>query len=92
MFVVVAYDIADDRRRTRVANILEDYGDRVQESVFEMILDATWRYDALFGRLEAVMEPGEDTIRCYRLCRSCVAGVDILGLGKVTQDEDVIVL
>ena len=38
------------------------------------------------------MKPGEDTIRCYRLYRSCVAGVDILGLGEVTQDEDFMVL
>ena len=28
MFCVVAYDIPDDRRRDRLAKILEDYGDR----------------------------------------------------------------
>lgn len=31
---VAAYDIADDRRRRRVARVLEEYGHRVQESVF----------------------------------------------------------
>ena len=31
---VVAYDIRDDRRRKRVANLLLSYGERVQESVF----------------------------------------------------------
>lgn len=31
---LLAYDIADDPRRTRVAKILESYGDRIQYSVF----------------------------------------------------------
>jgi CRISPR-associated protein Cas2 len=31
---VIAYDIADDLRRTRVAKLLESYGDRIQYSVF----------------------------------------------------------
>jgi len=33
-FIIVSYDISDDRSRTRVAKILRDYGDRVQFSVF----------------------------------------------------------
>lgn len=35
---LIAYDIVDDRRRTRLANVLSKYGDRVQYSVF--IVDA----------------------------------------------------
>lgn len=31
---LVAYDISDDRRRSRVARRLQEYGDRVQYSVF----------------------------------------------------------
>lgn len=38
MFCVVTYDIPDDRRQTKVANTLEDFGDRVQYRVFEMEL------------------------------------------------------
>ena len=52
MFYVVAYDIRDDRRRTRVAKILEDFGDRAQYSVFEMELDRPERIKALHRRLE----------------------------------------
>ena len=55
MFVVVAYDIPDDRRRTRVAKVLEDYGDRVQYSVFEMNLDTEWRFTAMQNRLEQIL-------------------------------------
>lgn len=35
---VISYDISDDKRRRRVARILEDAGSRVQYSVFEMRL------------------------------------------------------
>lgn len=31
---IIAYDIPNDRRRSRVAKVLETYGDRVQYSVF----------------------------------------------------------
>lgn len=36
---IAAYDIADNRTRTTVARILQRYGQRVQESVFELHLD-----------------------------------------------------
>src|SRR5262245_31991344 len=35
MFYLIAYDIPNDQRRTKVAKTLEDFGDRVQYSVFE---------------------------------------------------------
>jgi CRISPR-associated protein Cas2 len=33
-FILVSYDIADDRRRNKVFKTLLDYGDRIQYSVF----------------------------------------------------------
>ena len=39
MFYLVSYDIPDTKRRTKLAKTLEDFGDRVQYSVFECILD-----------------------------------------------------
>jgi CRISPR-associated protein Cas2 len=38
MFVVVAYDISDDPRRTKLHNTLKNFGTPVQYSVFECIL------------------------------------------------------
>lgn len=31
---LIAYDVPDDRRRARLARVLEEYGDRIQYSVF----------------------------------------------------------
>ncbi|RMH71362.1 MAG: CRISPR-associated endonuclease Cas2 [Gemmatimonadetes bacterium] len=38
MFCVIAYDIGDNRRRTKIANLLENYGQRMQYSLFECYL------------------------------------------------------
>lgn len=92
MFIVVAYDIADDRRRNRVAKILEDYGDRVQESVFELILDTDRRYQTMQARLADAIDTTEDAVRVYHLCQACVQATVLLGLGSTTQDEPFIVL
>lgn len=47
---IVAYDVADDRRRSQIAKTLESYGDRVQYSVF--IVDVK---PAKYVRLRAVL-------------------------------------
>jgi CRISPR-associated protein Cas2 len=39
MRIVVSYDISDDKRRRKVAKIMEGYGYRVQYSVFECELE-----------------------------------------------------
>lgn len=39
MIYIVAYDIADNKRRLRVAKTLESWGYRIQESVFQLRLD-----------------------------------------------------
>jgi CRISPR/Cas system-associated endoribonuclease Cas2 len=58
-YVVISYDISDDRTRRRVANLLMDYGKRVQ---------------------------GNDSIRVYQLCESCVKNVVLLGKGELTEE------
>jgi len=71
MELVVTYDVATDtaagRRRLRqVAKICEGFGQRVQKSVFECVVDATGLV-LLEHQLSAVIEPREDSLRIYRL-------------------------
>ncbi|MGL4409128.1 MAG: CRISPR-associated endonuclease Cas2 [Zoogloea sp.] len=70
--MLVCYDIADDRRRLKVAQVLEGYGVRVQKSVFECALDAS-REAELRDRLARLAEPGLDRVRYYHLCGKDVA-------------------
>ncbi len=86
MFVVVSYDVPDDRRRGRIARALQNFGgERVQFSVFECYLSARNR-GQLQERLEEIVQPDEDSVRIYRLCEKCCAGVQFLGRAQATEE------
>lgn len=51
---VIAYDIPEDRRRTRVAKVLKRYGPRLQQSVFTAMLDRS-EHEALRRELGAIL-------------------------------------
>lgn len=91
MFVVVSYDIVNDRRRNRLAKILQDYGHRVQKSVFECELDESL-YWKMKKRLESLIDREEDSIRYYFLCGRCVHNIEVSGLGVLREDEDLIIV
>ena len=91
MLILVSYDIPDDRRRTRLAHALKDFGERVQYSVFECNLKEE-QLNRLRTRVTALIEPKEDSVRIYRLCAECAARLEIQGLGSRTEDPDVYVL
>ena len=76
MLIVVSYDVANDRRRTRLAKELENFGRRVQYSVFECLLDAR-QLERLRTRLLRRTETSEDD-RIYSLCQDCRGKVEVL--------------
>lgn len=63
---IVVYDIADDRRRNRIARVLGKRLERVQESVFEGWLDAV-DMRRLLADIAALIEPKADAVRAYPL-------------------------
>ncbi|MGI6610787.1 MAG: CRISPR-associated endonuclease Cas2 [Limnochordia bacterium] len=71
MLVLVTYDVStqnpDGQRRLRkVARICENYGQRVQNSVFECLVDpAQWA--VLRNRLECAVDKDQDSLRFYFL-------------------------
>ena len=91
MFILVSYDIENDKRRTRVARALEAYGVRVQYSVFECNLEPA-QLKQMKQRLTRIMKRASEdeawSIRFYALCTACVKRIEIMGQGHVTRDED----
>ena len=87
MFYVVSYDIPDDRRRARVHDALKDYGTRVQYSVFECELEGV-QLGELHTRLRRLIDPREDNLRYYRLCKDCLAQAVVVGAQPLTADPD----
>lgn len=71
MMVVVAYDVktetaAGAKRLRRVAGVCEDYGQRVQNSVFECWVDPA-QWTQLRQGLVDIIDPDEDSLRFYFL-------------------------
>jgi CRISPR-associated protein Cas2 len=89
MLVVVAYDVSTEsetgRKRLRqVARVCEDVGQRVQNSVFECLVDAA-QWTKLRARLIDVAELEEDSLRFYFLGDNWQRRVEHMGV-KVTYD------
>jgi len=64
--LLVMYDITDDRRLTRVASIVKDYGERIQKSVFRCVLDDA-RKKEMVKRLNQELDPDEDQVLIVNL-------------------------
>lgn len=87
MFVVVAYDISEDKRRTKVHSILKSYGQWMQYSVFECDLTKT-QYAKLRYRLGKIINHQTDNIRFYFLCGCCQGKVERIG-GESPRDNTI---
>jgi CRISPR-associated protein Cas2 len=82
-FYILAYDVVEDRRRTKLARVLESLGERVQESVFEAYLTQA-ELDKLLKKVKKLLKADEDSLRVYLLCSACREKVRTEGRGKVT--------
>jgi CRISPR-associated protein Cas2 len=80
MFHVLAYDISDPGRLARVAKIMEDYGKRVQLSIFEVDADQkTMR--TLRDRVGQAIDHDVDGVKVFPLCESCLKKTLVMGIG-----------
>jgi CRISPR-associated protein Cas2 len=91
VFIVVSYDITDNKRRSRIAKALKGYGFRVQDSVFECHPDER-EYEEMKKELEKLALKEDDSLRYYQLCGNCQLKVQVVGIGEVTDEEDVVVI
>lgn len=91
MLVLVAYDVnvqtAEGRRRLRkVAKVCEDHGQRVQNSVFECLVEpAMWV--AMKAKLEEEIDVTRDSLRYYFLGKNWQHRVEHVG-AKASYDPE----
>ncbi|QBG49336.1 CRISPR-associated endonuclease Cas2 [Verrucomicrobia bacterium S94] len=71
MLHLVAYDIADAKRLRLVAKTCEDFGVRVEYSVFECDLPPE-RFEGFWNELNRIINKDEDSLLAYRICGECV--------------------
>lgn len=96
MLILVTYDvmtksISGQRRLRKVAKECENYGIRVQNSVFECIVDAS-QFKQLKLKLCEIINHEEDSVRFYRLGNNYKTKVEHFGEKKTINVEDTLIL
>ena len=93
MFILLSYDIADSPERLRkVAKIFENYGVRVQKSVFELDISMA-NFVQLKVELSRLVDRNADTIRFYRLGKNYKNQIEVIGKREdieLSQDNSII--
>jgi len=96
MMVLITYDVetatASGKRRLRkVAKQCVNFGQRVQNSVFECLVDPA-QLAELKQRLENIIDPEKDSVRYYHLGNKWVTKVEHIGVKTSYNPEDPITI
>ena len=96
MLIVVAYDVntedAAGRKRLRqLAKQCVNYGQRVQNSVFECSVDAA-QYKQLQAKLLAIMDAEKDSLRFYNLGNSYQKKIEHFGAKSTYDPQDTLMV
>ena len=95
MMMLVSYDVARDekgeKRLRKVAKTLENYGQRVQYSVFEWLLEPA-QWVELKAKLQKEINPEYDSLRFYSLGANWERKVEHIGQKKpINLQNDVLI-
>lgn len=96
MLVLITYDVSTEdaagrSRLRRVAKRCVDYGQRVQNSVFECLLDEA-QYRVLKHELEQLIEPGKDSLRFYNLGNNYQSRIEHIGARQSYPPEGLLMV
>jgi CRISPR-associated protein Cas2 len=94
--VLITYDVStvteDGKKRLRkVAKQCVNYGQRVQNSVFECLLEPA-QFAQLRRTLEAIIDKKEDSIRYYQLGKNWKLRVEHVGAKETFDPEGTIIV
>ncbi|WP_136608676.1 CRISPR-associated endonuclease Cas2 [Paenibacillus dokdonensis] len=96
MLVLITYDVSTmssegQRRLRKVSKICQDYGQRVQHSVFECIVDST-QFAVLKMKLIDVIDQEEDSLRFYQIGNNYKSKVEHVGIKESMDLEGPLIL
>ena len=96
MMVLITYDVctadADGRKRLRqIAKECVNYGQRVQNSVFECVLDAA-QCRKLQHKLRKIMDSDKDSLRFYYLGNNYQTKIEHFGVKEGYEAEGVLMV
>ena len=89
LYVLIIYDIVDNKKRFAFAKKLNGYGFRVQNSAFEaMITESLYR--KLIDEIPRMIDKELDSVRVYKIRGS--GEVNLFGVSPAIADEEVIII
>lgn len=96
MLVLITYDVSTEdaagRKRLRqIAKQCVNYGQRVQNSVFECLLDPA-QCRSLQAKLCKIMDPEKDSLRFYYLGNRYESKIEHFGAKESYDPEDVLMI
>lgn len=71
MNYLIAYDVKDNKKRKKIADVLEGFGFRVNYSVFECEVNKT-KLKHLIAKIEEHVDKKQDSVRFYHICKNCL--------------------
>ncbi|QQK74824.1 CRISPR-associated endonuclease Cas2 [Salicibibacter cibarius] len=92
MLVLITYDVSTSsiggtKRLRKVSKACQNYGQRVQNSVFECVVDST-QFAALKIELTKIIDEEVDSLRFYQLGNNYRNKVDHIGVKEAMNMED----
>lgn len=96
MMIVLTYDVEvttkmGEKRLRKVARTCEKYGIRVQNSVFELLVDEA-QYVNLREQIRVIIDKDTDSVRFYRLGNTWERKVETLGREPLVHQGDTLIL
>jgi CRISPR-associated protein Cas2 len=96
MLVLITYDVATEseggqKRLRQVARVCKDYGQRVQKSVFECLVDPT-KWTIVHDRLIGKINKDQDSLRFYFLGSNWQGKIEHVGAGQSYDPESPIIV
>ncbi len=93
MKYLITYDIINDKNRTKLSDLLETYGYRVNYSVFEIDINKT-KLKKLLNKIEekGLVDKKYDSMRFYHICENCVPkSFEISNKGDVFEEQELFI-
>jgi CRISPR-associated protein Cas2 len=83
--VLVCYDISADAARARVSAYLQQWGNRIQRSVFVCVIGSD-EVDTVRDRLISMINTSTDTVHMLPMCGTCWP--KLIALGQAEREPD----
>ena len=89
LYILIIYDIVNNKKRTAFAKKMSGYGFRVQKSAFEALI-SEHLYRKLLSEIPRMINPGEDSVRVYKMVG--YGEVSLFGNNVSIQNEELIII